>query len=233
MAEAGVAIPPSPAPVRAVFDGGARWLLRFAQRKPLGAFSLLLLFLVGAACFVGPFFLPYDATQTSRDTLTGPSLDHLAGTDQFGRDVLARATAAGRVSLLVGILSASIGGLGGLMIGSLSAFFSGYFDRVTQAIIDALIAIPGLVMLLAVVSVFGPNMLTITIALGFNSAIRASRTLRAAAFSIQGEPYLLAAQTIGAHPARIIVRHMLPNLFAPTITITTLTVATAILAEAG
>jgi peptide/nickel transport system permease protein len=162
-----------------------------------------------------------------------PSAAHWLGTDQFGRDVYARIVYGARTALLVGFASAFIGATAGLVLGVGSAYFGGKVDLVFQRVMDVFMAFPLIILALAVVSIFGTGALNVIIAITIPFIPRAARVVRSSALAIREIPYIDAARTCGFSHARIILRHMVPNVMAPYLIIMTAAVGQAILIEAS
>lgn len=212
---------------------GKRWL-RFAKREPIGtAAGILIILLISSALFA-PLISEFDPTKTRVGRpFTGPGWDHWFGTDQVGRDVFSRVVHGGRVSLLVGIVSVSIGTAAGTIIGLLSGYFGGVLDIVLQRIIDAIMSIPTMVLALALISIFEPGtdklILTIAVVMTPSSA----RIVRGAVLAVKPNMYVEAAKALGAGSRRILLLHVLPNVVAPILVIGSVQIGNAILLEAS
>lgn len=161
-----------------------------------------------------------------------PSSAHWFGTDKYGRDYWSRIVWGAQLSLLIGIGSALIALLAGLLFGIVSGYFGGWVDMIIQRATDALLAFPALILLLLFVQVFSsPNKWYITLALGIVGIAQVVRIVRSAVLSTRQEQYILAAQVVGASDTRIMMKHVLPNIMAPTIVIFTISIGAYILAE--
>jgi len=164
----------------------------------------------------------------------GPSGDHWLGTDGFGHDLYARIIHGSRVSLYVGIGASLMAVVIGTLLGVISAYFGGWVDMIIQRFVDSLQAFPALILLLLIIQVVdSPSLRYITIALGILGISPVIRIVRSAVLSAREEVYVLAANSIGASDARIMARHILPNIMAPIIVIFTTSISVYILAEAG
>ncbi len=212
----------------------ARRLARLAARKPLGAFGAFTLILMIVVAITAGLISPYDPVANDQiAALQLPSASHLFGTDQFGRDVFSRVIYGARISLYVGVGATIVSMIPAVIIGIVSAYFGGAIDYVIQRVVDAIQAIPGLILLIAIMVVLGPSLLNVIIALSFGGAFRNSRVIRSAALAIFGNTYFDAARVIGASPLRIMVRHMLPNIVPTIIVIASLGFGQLIIAEAS
>lgn len=220
-----------PSPAR-----GSRYLkatAHFLRRKPLGAFgAVVLLVLVVAAALAG-LISPHDPYAHSTDALHSPSWDHFAGTDQYGRDIFTRILYGARISLIVGIGATLLSIIPATIIGISSAYFGNAADYVIQRLVDAVQAIPGLILLITIVVVLGGGVWNVTLALAAPSAIVGSRVVRSAALQVMGQDYVIAARASGASNLRIMMRHVLPNVTAPVIILASLGFGQFILAEAS
>src|SRR3954468_21935355 len=212
--------------------GPLGWLGGFVARKPLGAVGgaivLALLLVALAAPWIAPY--PYDIG-TAGERLEGPSLSHPFGTDANGRDMLSRIIWGGRVSVIVGFGVVAISTFLAVAIGVLSGYAGGSFDLFVQRLVDVWLSFPPLVLLLSLVAVSGPGLWSVTIILGILLAPGTSRVVRSAVLSVRPLPYIEAARCVGAGHARVIAKHILPNVFAPVLVLATVQLGTAILAE--
>jgi peptide/nickel transport system permease protein len=215
-----------------------RWrtLLR---RKPLGAISAVILCGLIATAVLAPVIAPYDPYHFNLNErglpirLHPPDAKFLFGTDTHGRDVLSRIIYGARVSLIVGFLSVAIGTLAGTLIGLVSGYWEGGIDQALQRLVDTLMAFPGIVLALAVLSVFGQSLLNVVLVIGLVIAPGASRVVRGTVLSVKHNTYVDAARAAGASSWRIILRHILPNVFAPILIIASVWLGNAIVIEAA
>ena len=211
--------------------------LRFVQRllseQPLGTVAAgIVLVFVFVAVFAD-VLAPYDYAEPNLPSrLEGPSLDHPLGADQLGRDVLSRVIEGARISLIVGFAAAFINVIVAVIIGSVSGYFGGRVDMVIQRIVDGWMAIPGLLILLVVMSFLGRGMFNIILVLGIAGGISGSRLARSAVIAIKDSLYLTAARTVGVPTSRILTHHVLPNIMAPMIILFSASVGGNILSEA-
>lgn len=215
----------------------AGWLSQisaFARENPLGAIGAVIVLLMIIMATFAPFLTSYDPTANDFGAmLSPPSLEHFLGTDQFGRDLLARIIYGARTALLVGFVSAIVGCVLGLILGVTSAYFGGRFDLMFQRVMDVFMAFPLIILALAVVAIFGTGVFNVILAITIPVVPRAARIVRASALAIREMPYVDAARANGFSHARIIFRHMMPNVLAPFLIILTAQVGQAILIEAS
>ena len=165
--------------------------------------------------------------------LSAPTPDHHFGTDDLGRDVLARLVHGARVSLTVAILAAAIALFAGSFFGAIAGFYGGWIDWIVSRMIEVVLCFPFLFLVLAIVGLFGPSMYTIIIALGATTWTDEARYVRGEILRIRELEFAHAARAIGARDARIIFRHLLPNALAPALVSANFAVAMAILTESS
>ena len=194
------------------------------------SFMILLLFIAIFAPFLGTI----DPTRTSlMDSLKPPSRDHWLGTDLSGRDVWSRVAYAARISLIAGVASTLLASLIAIILGTVSGYYGGIVDNVIMRITDVIMCIPDLIIIMALVSVLGPGLINIVIAIGVLGWTGKTRLLRAQILAVREKEYVTAARCSGASNRRIMLRHVLPNSFSPLLVAGTLSVAGAILTEAS
>lgn len=219
--------------------------LRFVRQKPLGALGFVLFFIVVFCAIFGPGlsigdtelvpgFTQFDPD--SPDVLNkeqGPGGTHFLGTDSLGRDVFSRVMYGARPSLQVGIYATFLGLLVGTAIGLFTGYMGGWWDMIVQRLMDGVMSIPPLVLLLSLVSITSPSLLNIVLILVIFIAPSSSRVVRGTVLTIKEAPYVEAARSMGLSPTRVVLRHILPNLFAPIMVLATVTIGGAILVEAA
>jgi peptide/nickel transport system permease protein len=206
----------------------------FLRRQPVGAVGIILVLIFGLAGVFANWIAPYNPTANDFSAMTeAPSWAHWLGTDQLGRDLLSRILFGARTAFIVGLTSAGVGGISGLVLGVSSAYFGGHIDLWLQRIIDIVIAFPLIIMALAVVSIFGSGLHNVIAAITIPLIPRCARVVRSSALAIREVPYVDAARALGYGHSRIILRHMVPNVVAPFLVIVTAAVGQAILAEAA
>jgi peptide/nickel transport system permease protein len=206
----------------------------FLQRQPVGAVGIVLVLIFGLAGIFADWIAPYSPTANDFAVMTeAPSWSHWLGTDQLGRDLMSRILFGARTAFIVGLTSALVGGLSGLVLGVGSAYFGGYIDLWLQRLLDIVMSFPLIIMALAVVSIFGTGIQNVIIAITIPLIPRCSRVVRSSALAIREVPYVDAARACGFGHWRIILRHMIPNVMAPFLIVITAFVGQAILAEAS
>jgi peptide/nickel transport system permease protein len=207
---------------------------RLFRDKPLGAAGGVLMVAFLVVGIFGPWIAPFGFNEISPvDRLLAPSAEHWFGTDNLGRDVMSRCIYGAQLSVIIGCTAAALATIISALLGILSGYFGGRIDLVTQRFVDAWLSFPDLVILIVVVSVLGPGMPQIIGTLALLLGIGGSRIVRSAVIGVREHMYVHAAQSIGAKAARILWRHILPNVMAPIIVLFTTRVGTVILAESG
>ena len=207
---------------------------RLFRDKPLGAAGGVIFVLFLFCGIFADWLAPYGMNQINPiNRLKPPSLEFLFGTDNLGRDMLSRCLYGAQLSVIIGISAASLATFVSVLIGILTGYLGGKFDLVMQRFVDAWMSFPDLVILIVVVSVAGPGMPQIIVTLGMLLGIAGSRIIRSAVVSVRENMYVHAAQSTGASTARILWRHILPNVLPPIIVLFTTRVGTVILAESG
>ncbi|MBM2826082.1 MAG: transporter permease [Dehalococcoidia bacterium] len=202
-------------------------------KKYLGTFGMVLLLIMVIMAVFADVISPYEpVAQDLTVKLQPPSWQHIFGTDQFGRDLFSRILYGARTSLYVGVGVTLIGTTAAAILGATSAQIGGKYDLIYQRLVDAVQAIPQLVMLLTIVSVIGPGLVNIILALAFRQSIGQSRIIRSAVLAIRGNQYMDAAHAIGASGPRVLFKYILPNVMAPITVLASLTLGSSILAEA-
>ncbi len=208
-------------------------LLRAARRNPVGALS-------GAACVVlvllaifGSAVAPYSANDTSFERLASPSIQHPFGTDNLFRDMFSRVLVGARNSLGVGFASVFVATVLGVFLGVSSGYLGGKWDLAVSRVIDVMLAYPGLVFLIFMITIFGATFISLAIAIGLVLTPTATRVVRSSSIGVRHQQFIEAAVATGCSPWRIMARHVLPNVAASIIVVATIQIGTAILAEAA
>jgi len=174
---------------------------------------------------------PYETDVTRR--LETPSREHLAGTDELGRDIFSRIIYAFRISIMVAFGGVLISVTGGIILGTMAAYFGGFVDNTLLLIFDIIRAFPPIILILSLVSVVGPSLRNIIVILGVTIMPRYGRVIRAETLSVKEEDYVTAARTIGAGTPRILFKEILPNVFPSVLVLAGMDMASMIMWEAG
>ncbi len=205
---------------------------RIVKRNPVAAAAVLVLVLVGVLCFGAPWFTAYSPNSPNLAAiLQPPSATHLMGTSPVGEDVFAQVLYGGRVSLLVGLMSAAVAVLLGGIIGVVSGYFGGWIDALLMRIVDAALAIPVLFIALTLSVVIGQTPMTIILIVAVTSWMLPARLMRASVLDIKTRLFVEAAASTGATWLRIVTKHVVPGVMAPLIVNATLLVGQAIVLE--
>jgi peptide/nickel transport system permease protein len=214
---------------------GRRWqVIKRAVTARLAIVGGLVIAITGLMAIAAPLVSPYDPLrQDLANLLAPPSMAHLLGTDNVGRDILARVIWGARVSLIAGSGSVAIAVSAGSVLGLAAGYWRGLADDVVMRVMDAVLSFPALVLALALGAVLGAGLGSVLIALGVVYAPTFARLMRGQVLSIRTREYVDAARLLGAPDWRILVRHVLPNAAAPIVVQASLSVAFAILAEAS
>lgn len=218
----------------------ARQVWRRCRRDPRGMVGAAIIAVGIFVAVAAPLLAPFDpAAQDILGSMRGPSWlpggapGHLLGTDQVGRDVLSRIIYGTRISLSIGLLTVALSAPFGMAIGLLAAYYGGWLDDLTMRLADAQLAIPFLLLAIAIVSVLGPSVANIILVLGIASWVIYARVVRAEVLSLKQKEFVEAARVLGASDARILLRHILPNTIVPVTIIATFAVAHMILVESS
>ena len=205
---------------------------RLRLNLPLLIGAAMVLLSIGLT-FAAPLLSAYDPLEIADASLSPPSSQYLLGTDQLGRDVLTRILYAARSSLAAACLSAALAFAAGTLIGLVAGYSTGLVDALLMRILDILQAIPALLLAIALVAALGPNLPNLVLTMGLLFMPRFARVARASTLSVRERDYVTAAIGLGVSRARILYRHVLPNIAAPLIVEASLTVTIAILTEAS
>jgi peptide/nickel transport system permease protein len=214
-------------------SAGTKAFERFRKNR-LAVFGLILLFILVLIALFANLIAPYDPLKVNLETLSAPpSWQHLLGTDNLGRDTFSRVMYGARVSLSAGFVSVSIAVVIGVMLGLLAGFFRGALDEIIMRIVDAMLAFPLLVLAIFLAAVLGPSLENSMLAIAVVSVPGFARLTRAQLLSERERDYVLAAQSLGSSDARIVFRHLLPNIAGAVVIQASLAIAGAILAESS
>jgi peptide/nickel transport system permease protein len=205
---------------------------RFRQHR-LALASLLVLLALVAAAILAPLLAPADPDAVSYDLLAGPSAEHPLGTDEVGRDLLSRLIYASRVSLAVGVAVSVLTALVGTVIGSLAGYYGGMSDLVLSGLINLVLSVPALPLAMVLGGFLEASVVFVIVVLSLVTWTGAARLIRAEFLSLRSREYVLAARVLGLQDARIIARHILPNVLGLVIVAATLQVSAAILSESA
>jgi peptide/nickel transport system permease protein len=209
-------------------------VLSFIRAKPLAAAGAFIILLMVVAAVGAPVIAPHDPARiNTREAFLPPSAEHWFGTDNYGRDMFSRIVYGARVALAVGLIGTFLSVVGGAAIGLVSGYFGGRPDMVLMRFIDAVQAFPGLILAMAITGVRGPSLTMTFIAVAVTLIARPARVVRGSVLSAKAMAWTDAARLLGASDLRIMLRHILPNVFAPIIVLASLTLGIAILIEAG
>ena len=205
--------------------------LRKNKLAMLGLSIVILLILIA---IFAPLISPYDPiSRIKEDSSLGPSINHLFGTDLLGRDIFSRVIYGSRISIEVGVIAVGISVIIGLFFGALSGYFGGISDAVIMRVADIFFAFPYILGAIAIMTILGPGIVNIFIAIGILGWASIARIFRSSILTIKHKEYIEAARAMGANNSRIIIKHIFPNSFAPIIVYATMNVGTAIIVEAA
>jgi peptide/nickel transport system permease protein len=217
-----------------VLSGPWRRAARRLRRRPGALIGLAVVLFFIVLALAAPLVAPYDPIATSWSALRqAPSALHWFGTDDIGRDVLARVIWGTRASLMAGMVSVSISLLLGVPIGLAAGFLGGWVDALVSRITDAFLACPFLILAIALAAFLGPSLTNAMIAIGVSATPIFVRLTRGQVLNVKVEDYVEAARAVGNPPWRIALAHVLPNVIAPLIVQATLAIAAAVIAEAS
>jgi ABC-type dipeptide/oligopeptide/nickel transport system permease subunit len=203
--------------------------IRRFRRHRLAMAGVVILFTFMLASIFAPYLAPYDPLkQMVKERLQGASFTYWLGTDQFGRDILSRILYGGRLSMVVGFISVALG----LMVGGLFGLIAGYFrklDNLIMRLMDILLSFPSILLAIGVMTILGPGLFNVMIAVGIRSIPSYARMVRSTVLVIKAMPYTEASVALGAPSWRIMLSTILPNSFPPILVYSTLEIANAIL----
>nr|WP_317134972.1 ABC transporter permease [Bacillus changyiensis] len=206
---------------------------RFFEHHLAAAGAILVALFVLLALFA-PLLAPYGLNdQSLADRLTGPSTEHLFGTDDFGRDIFSRVLYGARLSLWVGFFSCLGSAIAGTLLGLIAGFYGKWVDGLISRIFDIVLAFPSILLAIAIVAILGPSLENALIAIAIINVPTFGRLVRSRVLSIKEEEYMLAAKALGMSNSRMMLKHILPNSMAPIIVQATLNIGTAIIEAAA
>lgn len=214
--------------------------MRQVFRSPTATAGLLLLILIGGSALLAPWLAPHDPAEQQLDQslqppawLQGGSTQHLLGTDHLGRDIFSRIIYGARVSLMVAIVSVTLSGVLGTVLGLVAGYRRGLSDSIIMGVADVMLAFPFMLLALAVMSVLGTGLRNVILVLGLTGWVVFSRLLRGEVLSLREQEYVEAAVALGQKDSKIITRHILPNVMPSVIVMGSLRVANMIIAESS
>ena len=211
-----------------------REIVKHLLRNRAAVVGIVIIGVFILAALMAPVITTHSPTDTSLANRLQPAgSGHLLGTDELGRDLFSRILYGGRISLTIGIISVLIGAVIGIPIGALSGYYGGKLDMITQRFIDIMIAFPGILLAIVVVTVLGVGVQNVMIATGIASVPIYARLVRGSVLSVKEQSYIAAARAAGLRDFTIIFKHVLPNCLAPIIVQSTFQIATSILWAAG
>ena len=220
------------APQRGRSPARDAWRRLLRSKSALIGGSILAAIILSA--LTAPVISPYDPIKASqRTSLQAPGPAHPMGTDRFGRDVLSRVLWGGRLALPVGLVSVLIAAVVGVTLGLIAGYYGGAIDAVIMRFVDLLLALPGILLALAIIAVLGGSLLNLMIAVGISSIPAYVRITRGTVLSVKEREFVVAARALGIGDGAVILRHILPNVLAPLIVLATLGVASAIITSSA
>ena len=209
-------------------------ILNFIKEKPLGAAGGAIVILFMLLAIFAPLIAPYSPKSTDiLGMLAAPSLTHLMGTDELGRDILSRIIYGAQMSMLVGVCATLVGTTVGAIVGIFSGYMGGRVDMVIQRIMDTIMSFPQLILAITLMAVLGASTINVIWAIAIPSIPRANRVVRSVALSVKEFQFVEAAKAVGAGNTRIIFKHMLPNCMASYLIVATSMLGSAIMIEAS
>lgn len=208
----------------------ANQLLRKIRKNKATQIGISIIICVVLVAMFAPLISPHDPfEQNLRSRLDPPSWEHFFGTDSYGRDIFSRVLYGAKISLLAGLVTVSIGIGFGLPVGLISGFGGGYLDEILMRAIDVLMAFPSILLAIVVVTLLGPGLFNAMIAIGIGSVPTYARLVRGPTLSLREKEFVMAAKSVGVSTPMILLRHILPNLLAPILVVSTLRIARAII----
>lgn len=206
--------------------------------KALTNTSLVIGALISLTIIMLAIFAPYVATHgietmNMRNRFAGPTLEHVLGTDNFGRDLWSRLVFGARISLSIAVISVGVSAIIGTTVGLIAGYFGGWIDLALMRITDIFLGFPAIVLALAIVAVLGPGIVNVSLAIIVVAWTEYARVVRSTTLVLREQNYVQAARAIGASPARIILREILPNAIGPIIVLASLGLGTAIISESA
>ena len=206
---------------------------KFKKQKMAVIAGAFVLFLIVIA-LIGPYIAPYGSAEFDYDhVLEGPSAQHWAGTDAYGRDIFSRIIEGTRISLFIGLLSVLLGALVGTVLGLVSGYYGKWLDSIIMRICDVLFAFPGILLAIGIIAILGPGLGNVIIAISIFSVPMFARIVRSSTLAVKSTTYVEATRSIGAKHKRIIWKHIFPGTVSSIIVFFTMRLGTAILSAAS
>jgi ABC-type dipeptide/oligopeptide/nickel transport system permease subunit len=210
------------------------WTISFARRKPLSAAAGVILIIACLLALFAPVVTSYNPDIGNLgEHLESPSASHILGTDEQGRDEWTRIVYGARTSLTVGLGAAIIGTVIGTVLGLISGYIGGLSEMIIQRLMDAVMALPAIILLMVLRIVLAPSVRNVTLVIAIFVIPSAARVVHGAVLSTKEQVYIEAARSVGSSPGRVMFRHILPNVMAPIIIIISISVGAAIIVEAA
>ena len=210
------------------------FLIRLVKEKPLGTVGLVITLLLLLTGIFADFLAPYGMNETNPvNRMLAPSAAYWLGTDNLGRDILSRVIFGARISVIIGLSASIIATILSLIIGIVSGYIGGKLDLIVQRVVDTVMCVPDLILLMVLMTIIGKGMWQVIAVLGLTLGIIGSRIIRSAVIGIKENVYVAAAAAIGCSTPRILIRHILPNIMAPTIILFSIRVPAVIMTEAS
>lgn len=207
---------------------------RRLRRDKMAVAGGVVILVFALAAILAPWIAPFDPNAGSlADARLPPSAEHVMGTDTQGRDVFSRILYGAQISLAVGVAAVAMGVLGGALLGAVAGLFGGWVDSIVMRVVDALLAIPQILLAIGIITWLGPGIPQLLIAIAIAYVPVFARLLRGSLLALREADFVIAAGSVGAGPIRILLRHMLPNALTPLIVQATLELGSAIIAVAG
>ncbi|WEG19289.1 ABC transporter permease subunit (plasmid) [Alkalihalophilus pseudofirmus] len=204
------------------------------RKKKSALFSLYFIILLFVLVAIGPLITPYDPAEPNySNLLASPSLDHLFGTDEYGRDIFSRIIAGAQISLSVSVTAVLLGAIAGTILGLVSGFFGKWVDKAIMRFCDVLFAFPDLILAIGIVAILGPGLNNVIVAIAFFSIPSFARIVRGATLEVKEMLFVESAKSIGASKKRILFKHIFPETIPNLIVYFTMSVGTAILSAAS
>lgn len=212
---------------------GPDWWRRL-RRSRTAVFGLVITVVFILLAIIGPYVAPYSPTRQSLvNQLQPPSRMYWLGTDELGRDILSRLLYGAQLTLSVSLAATLMATVAGTTLGAIAAFYGKWLDQLIMRIMDVLLALPGILLALAIIAALGTGLINVVLAIAVQSIPAFARLAHGSTLSAREQDYVLAARAVGAGDSSIVFRHILPNISAPIIVQFSLRIATAVLTAAG